>query len=314
MNHHSLPIQAGFVFLGVFGVLIVASILGQFLQKRQPQNETIRNLNHRISSWWVMMVILLCAAWFDKIGATFLFFVISFLALREFMTVIYRRRSDHNAIAACFYVLLPLQYYFVLINWYGMFAVLIPVYAFLILPILVSISGDTVNLFERTAKIQWGAMITIFCLSHVPALMTLPIQGFEERNILLLMFMIAVVQGSDVLQYIFGKLWGERKIMPALSPNKTVVGTVGGIVGATILAACLYRLTPFTPFQAGLIGLIMCLMGFFGGLVMSAIKRSYGMKDWGNMISGHGGMLDRVDSICFAAPVFFHVVRYFWVA
>lgn len=312
--NNALPIQAGFVFAGVFAVLLLATLIGNYLKNKHILNPkpVINNLNARISSWWVMLMILLFAFWFDHIGVTLLFLLISFAALREFMTLVYQRRADHNAIAVCFYILLPLQYYFVLTHWYGMFAVLIPVYAFLILPIISALSGDTVGMFERAAKIQWGAMMTIFCLSHVPAIMTLNIPEFAGRNILLLMFMIIVVQSSDVLQYIFGTLWGKKKIIPALSPNKTVVGTVGGIACATILAACLYPITPFTPFQAALIGLITCIMGFFGGMVMSGIKRSYGVKDWGKMINGHGGMLDRVDSICFAAPVFFHIVRYFW--
>lgn len=312
--NNALPIQAGFVFAGVFAVLLLATLVSTHLKNKYILNPkpVINNLNARISSWWVMMFVLLFAFWFDHVGATLLFFLISFAALREFMTLIYQRRGDHNTVAVCFYVLLPLQYYFVLTHWYGMFAVLIPVYAFLVLPILSGLSGDTVALFERTAKIQWGAMITIFCLSHVPAIMTLNIPEFAGRNILLLMFMILVVQSSDVLQYIFGTLWGSKQIMPALSPNKTVVGTVGGIAGATVLAGFLSPITPFSPFQAAGIGFVICVMGFFGGLVMSGIKRSYGVKDWGKMINGHGGMLDRVDSICFAAPVFFHIVRYFW--
>ena len=121
-----------------------------------------------------------------------------------------------------------------------------------------------------------------------------------------------LIEASDVLQYIWGKLIGGAKIMPSLSPSKTVSGTVGGIASATILAVLMAPITPFNPWQAGAMGLIICLMGFFGGLVMSAIKRDYGVKDWGNMIQGHGGMLDRVDSVCFAAPVFFHIVRYYW--
>ncbi len=156
-------------------------------------------------------------------------------------------------------------------------------------------------------------MICIFCLSHVPALMFLDLDGFDNsNNILLLIFLIGVVQVSDVLQYVWGKLIGGAKIMPSLSPSKTISGTVGGILSATAIAALMAPITPFSHGQAAVIGFIVCLMGFFGGLVMSAIKRDYGVKDWGNMIRGHGGMLDRVDSICFAAPVFFHITRYFW--
>lgn len=314
MNHtyETLPIQAGFVFVGIFALLTVAYFVGNILSKYFPQSSMVVNLNERIFSWWAMMVVLLLAFCFNEIGTTFLFLLISFAALREFMTLIYRRRSDHNAIVACFYILLPLQYYFIITNWYGMFAVLIPVYAFLILPIITAFSGDSTALFERTAKIQWGAMITIFCLSHVPAIMTLAIPKFEGRNILLLIFMILVVQSSDIFQYILSRLFGKRKIMIALSPHKTIEGAVSGIVLATILASLLYWLTPFSPIQAAIIGLISCLMGFFGNLVMSSIKYSYGVKNWGKMAHGHGGMLDRVDSICFAAPVFFHIVRHYW--
>lgn len=306
--------QTAIIFFGVFAVLILASVIGQWLKRKHgADNPTISNLNARIYTWWLMVLVLLAAFWFGKTGTLILFFLISFAALREFMTLVYRRRSDYYSMVACFYLLLPVQYYFVWDEWYGMFAIFIPVYGFLILPIIASLSGQTADFLERAAKTQWMAMICIFCISHVPALLFLDLDGFEpSRNILLLIFLIGVVQASDVLQYVWGKLVGGPKIMPALSPSKTVSGTVGGILSATLLAGLLAPITPFTFGQAALIGLMICLMGFFGGLVMSAIKRDYGVKDWGNMISGHGGMLDRVDSICFAAPVFFHIVRYFW--
>ena len=309
-----MNMQIGYIFLGVFAVLIFASLIGQALKRKYgANNDTIANLNARIYAWWLMTLVLLLAFWFGRIGTTILFFLISFAALREFMTLVYRRRTDYNSMVTCFYVLLPMQYYFVLDQWYGMFSIFIPVYGFLLLPIIASMSGDTAHFLERTAKTQWMAMICIFCLSHVPALLFLNLDGFDaSNNILLLIFMIAVVQASDVLQYTWGKLVGGAKIMPKLSPSKTISGTVGGIASATLVAALISPITPFTVWQASLIGLIICLMGFFGGLVMSAIKRDYGVKDWGNMIQGHGGMLDRVDSICFAAPIFFHIVRYYW--
>jgi phosphatidate cytidylyltransferase len=155
-------------------------------------------------------------------------------------------------------------------------------------------------------------MISVFCLSHVPALLGLTIPGYEGHNLLLIAFLILVVQSSDVLQYIWGKLLGRHKIAPELSPSKTVEGFVGGVGSATLLGSLLWWITPFTPWQAGAIALVISLMGFFGGLVMSAIKRDRGVKDWGWMIEGHGGVLDRLDSVIFAAPVFFHMTRYWW--
>ena len=309
-----MNMQIGYIFIGVFSILIIANIIGQALKRKYgAHNNTIANLNARIYAWWLMTFILLLAFWFGRIGTTILFFLISFAALREFMTLVYRRRTDYYSMLTCFYFLLPVQYYFVLDQWYGMFSIFIPVYGFLLLPIIASMSGDTNHFLERTAKTQWMAMICIFCLSHVPALLFLNLDGFPSiNNILLLIFMIGVVQASDVLQYVWGKLIGGAKIMPKLSPSKTIAGTVGGIASATLLAMLISPITPFSYLQAAVIGFIICVMGFLGGLVMSAIKRDYGVKDWGNMIQGHGGMLDRVDSICFAAPVFFHIVRYYW--
>jgi phosphatidate cytidylyltransferase len=155
-------------------------------------------------------------------------------------------------------------------------------------------------------------MIAVFCVSHVPALLTLDIVGYEGRNLLLIAFLVIVVQMSDVLQYVCGKLFGKHKIAPNLSPSKTVEGFVGGILLASLIGCALWWITPFTPWQALCIALLINLLGFAGGIVMSAIKRDRGVKDWGHMIEGHGGMLDRLDSVCFAAPIFFHLVRYGW--
>jgi phosphatidate cytidylyltransferase len=198
------------------------------------------------------------------------------------------------------------------IEWYGLYSIFIPVYVSLLLPILVTTRGDTKDFMGRVAEVQWGLMICVFCLSHVPALITLQIPGFQDHVLLLIAFLILVVQSSDVLQYVWGKLLGRHQIAPQLSPSKTIEGTVGGIVCATLLGAALWWITPFAPWQAGLIALAINLMGFCGGLVMSAIKRDRGVKDWGWTIEGHGGVLDRLDSVIFAAPIFFHVTRYWW--
>jgi phosphatidate cytidylyltransferase len=164
----------------------------------------------------------------------------------------------------------------------------------------------------RVAETQWELMISVFALSQVPALLGLQISGYEGREVLLIAFLVLVVQSSDVMQYIWGKLLGRRQIAPELSPSKTIEGFVGGVASATALGALLWWITPFSPVQAAAIALMINLMGFFGGLVMSAIKRDRGVKDWGWMIEGHGGVLDRLDSVLFAAPVFFHVIRYFY--
>lgn len=303
------------LFGGLIITLIIASSIGYGLKFKvgfSTPHAVIDNLNARINAWWVMILIIFAAAALGFYGVIGLFFVISFMALREFLSLLYIRRGDHLALAACFYVILPLQYFLVAIDWFSMFTIFIPVYGFLFLPILSALLGDTAHFLDRSTKVQWALMISVFCISHIPAILTLDIEGFEEKKLLLMIFLILVVQSSDVLQYVWGKLFGEHKIAPKLSPSKTVEGFVGGVVSASVLGGLLYWLTPFNPVQAVLMSLLICLMGFLGGLVMSAMKRSMGVKDWGNMISGHGGMLDRMDSLCFAAPIFFNVVRYYW--
>ena len=303
------------LFGGLIITLIIASSIGYGLKFKvgfSTPHAVIDNLNARINAWWVMILIIFAAAALGFYGVIGLFLVISFMALREFLSLLYIRRGDHLALAACFYVILPLQYFLVAIDWFSMFTIFIPVYGFLFLPILSALLGDTAHFLDRSTKVQWALMISVFCISHIPAILTLDIEGFEEKKLLLMIFLILVVQSSDVLQYVWGKLFGEHKIAPKLSPSKTVEGFVGGVVSASVLGGLLYWLTPFNPVQAVLMSLLICLMGFLGGLVMSAMKRSMGVKDWGNMISGHGGMLDRMDSLCFAAPIFFHVVRYYW--
>jgi phosphatidate cytidylyltransferase len=301
------------LFLGIFAVLgfasSVALILRRTLARGQP-HAVIDNLIARINAWWVMVALVALAFVFGKGGVIVLFALLSLLALREFVTLTYTRRSDHLALAMVFYIALPMQYALIWIEWYGMYSIFIPVYGFLFLPIVSALRADTTRFLDRIAAVQWALMLAVFCLSHVPALVTLQIPGFEGREILLIAFLVIVVQSSDVLQYVWGKLFGKHKVAPALSPSKTWEGLVGGVLSATALGAALWWITPFTPLQAAGIAFSINLMGFFGGLVMSAIKRDHGVKDWGHLIAGHGGVLDRLDSVLFSAPVFFHIVRY----
>ncbi|MBB1633325.1 phosphatidate cytidylyltransferase [Cupriavidus sp. UME77] len=305
------------LFGGVLGVLVLASTVTALLRWRVARggpHAVIDNLAARVSAWWWMIGVLGVAFVMGRTAIIVLFYLLSFFALREFITITTTRRGDHRAIVAAFFVFLPLQYVLVYTGWYGLFSIFIPVYAFLILPILSALSAETTRFLERCAGVQWAVMICVFCVSHVPALLTLPIPGFEDRNLLLIAFLVIVVQGSDVLQYVWGKLLGKTKIAPLLSPSKTVEGFVGGVASATALGASLWWITPYgSPWKAGLIALVIALMGFLGGLVMSAIKRDRNIKDWGQMIQGHGGMLDRLDSVVFAAPIFFHITRYWWV-
>jgi phosphatidate cytidylyltransferase len=300
---------------GIATVLLVASIAGWLLGLRVKSDDgraVVDNLNARVRAWWIMVVVFAVAFLLGKVATIVLFALVSFFALREFLTLTPTRPGDHRALSLAFFIFIPVQYYLIGIEWYALFTIFIPVYGFLLLPSLSALSQDPENFLERCAKIQWGMMVTIYCISHVPALLLLDIPGYAGQNALLLFYMLLVVQMSDVLQYVFGKLFGKAKIAPVVSPSKTVEGFVGGAAGATLIGAAMWWITPFTPLQAAGMAFVTVLMGFLGGLVLSAVKRSLGAKDWGTMIKGHGGMMDRMDSVSFAAPVFFHLTRYFF--
>lgn len=299
----------------VAGLLVIASTVGWLLHRRaagRGGSATIDNLNARIRAWWVMVAVLTACFLLGTTTTVLLFALASVFALREFVTLTPTRPGDHMPLVACFYVMLPIQYWLIFDDWYGLFAIFLPVYGFLSLPILMAISGDTEGFLERVTKIQWGVLITVYCISYAPALLLLKLPGGSERNMLLLIWLLLVVQLSDVLQYVFGKLLGRHPVAPRISPSKTVEGLLGGGASAIAIGAALYALTPFNPWQAALMATLVVLAGFLGGLALSAAKRSLGAKDWGTMIEGHGGMLDRLDSVSFAAPVFFHVSRFFF--
>lgn len=300
------------LFGGVFALLLLASTIGFVLSRRVTSEggiATVANLNARIKAWWLMIAIFAVAFVFGKTVTIVLFALTSFYCLREFLSITPTRSEDHTATVFAFYLFIPLQYYLVATDL-TMLTILIPVWAFLLLPVLAVLKGETADFLQRTARIQWALMLTVFCISHAPALLMLDIPGYEEK-FLLLFFLITVVQLSDVLQYVFGKLFGKHKVAPRVSPAKTWEGLIGGGLTASAIGAGLWWITPWNPIEAFGFSLIIVIAGFVGGLVLSAVKRSLGAKDWGTMIEGHGGALDRMDSVSFAAPVFFHAARFY---
>ncbi|HTQ40645.1 MAG TPA: phosphatidate cytidylyltransferase [Pirellulales bacterium] len=295
---------------GVLVLLTVATIVGQFL-KRHPDTglnaAAVRSFNLRLRAWWMMCALLATARFIGKGWTVAMFGFISFVALREFITITPTRQGDHRALFWAFVLFTPLQYVLVGLNAYQLFNVLIPVYAFLFVPARIALSGDYKRYLERVAKIQTGLIICVYCLSFAPALLYLNIKEYAGSNYRLLFFFILMVQMGDALQYIWGKLIGRRVIVPSISSNRTWEGFLGGVASNTLLGAALYWATPFQPWQAAGMTLIISILGFCGGLTMSAIKRDRGVKDYGTLVEGHGGVLDRIDSICFAAPVFYHL-------
>ena len=307
--------QTLLIFSGVCSLLFLASLSGHLLRVRARGTAAaagIEDLNERIHGWWGITLIVGGGLLAGPTVATIFFALISFVALREFFTLTSVRGADHQALLAIYLIALPVQYAAIALGWHTLFVALIPVCGFVIVPFLTALSCETENFLARTAELLWALVLCVYGVSHVPALLMLNIAGYQGRQVLLMVFLILVTQSSDVLQYLWGKLFGRHPVAPALSPSKTVEGLVGGIVCATTLGAALWWITPFTIPQAGAMAFVIAVAGFLGGLVMSAIKRDRGVKDWSQLIKGHGGILDRLDSICFSAPLFFHLTRFFF--
>ncbi|HVA48252.1 MAG TPA: phosphatidate cytidylyltransferase [Pirellulales bacterium] len=334
---------------GVLTLLTMATGIGQLLKRQSDTGlnpVVIDQFNLRIQAWWVLCAVLAAAFLLGQTATVVLFGLLSFWALREFITLTPTRMADHRALFWVFFLFTPLQYGLIGMNRYELFSVLIPVYGFLFIPVRIAFAGDYKRYLERCAKIQAGLMICVYCLSYAPAILYLDIrppslgapsaavesapdepeqadpeatgmsgsakQTDEAKypNARLLFFFLLVVALGDAFQYLTEKLIGQHVIAPAISPNRTWEGFLGGVGCATLFGAAMWWATPFHPLEAALMSLIITTMGFAGGLTMSAIKRDRGVKDYGTLIEGHGGVLDRIDSTCFAAPIFYHVTRY----
>jgi len=308
---------------GVLLLLGAATAIVFLLRRREDtalDTALIETFRHRVRAWWALCTVLAAAFLFGQIATVILFGLISFWALREFITLTPTRPGDHRTLFWVFFLLTPLQFVLVGLGkeWYGLFSILIPVYAFLLIPARIALAGDYKRFLERSAKIQVGLLICVYCLSYAPALLTLdlgetvglPGWGPKAR---LLFFFVLMAQLSDALQYAWAQIPSRHVIVPSINPNKTWEGLLGGTLSATLIGAALWWATPFQGaywWMAGAMSLVIALMGFAGAITMSAIKRDRGVKDYGTLVEGHGGLLDRIDSICFAAPVFFHLTRY----
>ena len=300
--------------LGSFGILFALTVLGEWLRTRQDPdtpNPVVETYMTRVQSWWGMVAFVGIALLLGKVGVMVLFAFASFAALREFLTLTAKAQADHMSLALAFFVVLPLQYVFVAMGWHGMYTVFIPVYAFLMLPIVSALRGNATRFLIRVAETQWALMIAVFCLSHVPALMVMPIDGYGERSVLLIAFLVMVVQFGDLLEYFFGRRIGKHRIAPGLSP-KTWEGLICGVTCAIIIGGLLSWITPFGLWGAMAMAGVASLVGMFGNLVFAAIKRDRGVKDWSHLIPGQGGFVDQLDSVIFAAPIFYHLSWYFY--
>ncbi|MBL7661463.1 phosphatidate cytidylyltransferase [bacterium] len=298
--------------IGIFAVLIISSAITYFLTKQNPEKD-YHELASRIKTWWIMVAVFSVAIALNKTISIVFFALISFLALKEYLSLIPTRRADHRVLFWA-YLAIPIQYYFIGIEWYGMFAIFIPVYVFLFLPFRAVTIGETSGYLNAMATLHWGLMVTVYCISHVGFLLVLPPDGAGQvGGAGLVLFLVVLTQLNDVAQYVSGKMFGKTPIIPKVSPKKTWEGFSGGVLTTTVLATVLSTfLTPLSPSEGAIAGLIIAGFGFIGDVTISAIKRDLGIKDSGTLLPGHGGILDRIDSLTYTAPLFFHYIRYLY--
>ena len=315
--------QVGALFLIVFGLLVLASGVAFALSFREygdDESDQARRLERKNfagllrTSWFMVLVFWVGWTSGDTV-ATVLFAVVSFLALREFITLSPTRQGDHRSLVLAFFVVLPIQFWLLGSEHFDLFTVFIPVYVFLAIPVVSALSGDTQQFLERNAKLQWGIMVCVYGMSHVPALLLLDFSGYQGRSAFLVFFLALSVQSCMIVQHLLSRRWRKPPSLPHISQSFHWLSWSCGVATGGLVGGLLSGITPFKPGQALAMALIACGAGSLGHLVMKALKRDRGITNWGaqgQSVTGAAGLLDRVDSLCFAAPVFFHSVRWYF--
>jgi phosphatidate cytidylyltransferase len=296
----------------IIALLIIATIVVIFLKKQHP-DKNYQELGSRIKTWWIITAMFAGVLLANKGIALAFFAFISYLALKEYLSLIPTRRADRRVLFWA-YLAIPVQYWWVYSEWYGMFIIFIPVYMFLYLPMRMVLKGETDGFLKAAGTLHWGLMTTVFSLSHASFLLVLPKSGNPAAGGAgLVLYLVCLTELNDVAQYIWGKTFGKHKVVPLVSPNKTWEGLMGGVATTVVLAVLSAPyLTPLNFKHSLLAGLIIGLGGFLGDITVSAVKRDLKIKDSSNLLPGHGGILDRVDSLTFTAPLFLHFLRYLY--
>lgn len=308
MMNHNIMVVLEFIL----AILVVAS-LTTFLLKTKNKHKDYTELALRIKSWWVMAIVFIFVNLVNPTLALFSIGFLCFLSLKEYLSMIPTRRTDRRVLFFA-YLSIPIHFYWIYLGWYGMFIIFIPIYVFLFLPLVMVLIGDTKGFLKAAGTLHWGLMLVVFGLSHIAYLLALPTNESLPAGVTgLLLYVVVLTQLNDVSQYIWGKMFGKHKVVPTVSPNKTIEGLIGGIGTTTVLSVFLGPiLTPMDLKMALIAGFLISFLGFIGDVNISAIKRDLGIKDSGSSIPGHGGILDRVDSLTYTAPVFFHFIYYFY--
>jgi len=308
--------QVALLFLILFGLLALVSlaVLARSLRAQHVEHsDTEARLLRDLRALWIGALVFWLAWVSGPVGATLLFGIFSFLALREFITLVHTRRSDHRSLILAFFVALPLQYLWVGLRSFDLFTVFIPVYVFLAIPALSALAGDPTRFLERNAKIQWGLMVCVYGLSHTPALLLLETPRLERHGAFLVFFLVVVAATAQIVQELSSRWLRRRPVARLIDRSFSYRAWAAGAAAAAVVGALLVWITPFRVLPATAIAAVAGASGTLGDFVMRALKKDAGVRSWGNQpsVTGAVGLLDRVAPLCFAAPVFFHAVRWY---
>ncbi|HEY3049989.1 MAG TPA: phosphatidate cytidylyltransferase [Polaromonas sp.] len=324
MNHFlrnlSPSEQVSLLFVIVFGLLALISVAA-FIMSLQDRHEDdlhsqkLKEFNGLLRTSWLMSTVFWVGWALGETVATVLFGLVAFFALREFITLSPTRQGDHRSLVLAFFVVLPLQFALVITRHFDLVTVFIPVYVFLAIPVVSALANDPQRFLERNAKLQWGIMVCVYGISHVPALLLLKFPNYQGKNAFLVFFLVFVVQSGMIVQHLVSNRLARPASAPNISKSFNWLSWLIAVAVASFVGGLMAGLTPFKPAQALAMGLIAIVSGTMGHLVMKALKRDRGITNWGSegkSVTGAGGLLDRVDALCFAAPVFFHSVRWYF--
>lgn len=308
LNETFLAVLAGLVALSV-----TVTALGAWLSARtvdEAKQQRLKLVNSRLRAAWSIAAVFSVAFALGTGMLLFVFALVSFFALRNFVSLTPIRPADHWALVLAFYVVTPLQYVLIGTGNIGLFTVFIPVYVFLALPVVMALKQDTERYLERVAKVQWGLMICVYCVSHAPAIAQLGGPGIGERGPLLLVYFLLVVYVADLTQVITSAVLGGTPLKS--DPNRTWAGVMVAATVAGLLGTALWWMTPYRWWQSTLMSIIIAASGLFGSVVLNSVRKSLGARDWDTGIVGVRAVLDRLDALAFAAPVCFHLTAWLY--
>jgi phosphatidate cytidylyltransferase len=298
------------VLNGIVALLTSVTLAFYIAKAIEGPTKLIKELLERTFSWWMILIGFSVTIFFSRFFATIALGFVAFVAFRELTSRLNLRMSDRQSLLWC-YLSIPFQFFLAYIEWYGKFIIFIPVIMFLTLNMRAVAQGDVKGISASLGIIHWSSMLTIFSISHMAYILALPTESnYEAGNGGMVLWLVLITELNDVFQYTWGKTLGNHKILPSVSPNKTVEGFVGGLISTVALGYGLSFLLPIGQDKAALLAGVMAFTGFMGDVTISAIKRDLGIKDMGSSIPGHGGIMDRIDSLAFNSLVCFHLIRY----